>query len=379
MIRDLDPVWVDTAEGVDTTAAAIERAGWMALDTEADSLHSYFHKVCLIQVTAGDENYVIDPLVLDPEELAPLWAHVEDGGVPVLMHGADYDIRVLDRDHDTRIRGLVDTQIMAQLLGEPKTGLAALLAKEADVTLDKRHQRADWGHRPLTPSQIAYAAADTAYLRHLSRRLRDRLRDRGRWEWAEQEFSKLEGVRHRAVEPDPLAFERVKGVRALRGAARNRAFTLFEWRDAEARRIDIPPFKVLGNKPLVALAETPPKTPRELAKIDGIGPRFVRRWGRPVLAAIGRPDPAPERRRRQRQPDLSASEVRRIKRLSAVRDEVAADLGLEPGLVCSRATIQAVATRSPRCASSGDLAEAGLAGWRLAQLGPRFLDAISED
>jgi ribonuclease D len=379
MIEDLNPIWVDTSEGVKAAAEAAETEGHLALDTEADSLHSYFHKTCLIQVTAGDGNFVIDPLALEPDSLTPLWRVVEDPDVPVLMHGSDYDIRVLDRDYDVRIRGLVDTQIMAQVLGEPKTGLAAMLDKELEVVLDKRHQRADWGRRPLKPSQIAYAAADTAFLEPLAVRLRERLRAMGRWEWAEEDFLRLEQVRHRSVEPDPLAFERVKGVRALRGRARDRVFGLFQWRDREAQRLDIPPFKVLGNRQLVALAETAPESREKLEGIDGLGPRFVHRWGEMILKIVNRPQGAPQRVRRTRQPDLSAAEVRRVKLLSAARDEVAAELGLEPGMVCPKACVTAVASRSPRCASSADLQDAGLDGWRLEVLSEKLLEVFAAE
>ena len=377
MLKELNPVWVDTAEGV--REVVLERAGSLALDTEADSLHSYFHKTCLIQVTADEVHYVIDPLALDRSELESLWGVVEDPETPVFMHGSDYDIRVLDRDYSVRIRGLVDTQVMAQLIGEPKTGLAALLDKEFGVTLDKRHQRADWGRRPLTASQIAYAAADTAYLEALSTRLTERLASLGRGEWAGEEFRRLEGIRHRAAEEDPLAFERVKGVRGLRGGARDRAFALFRWRDSEARRLDIPPFKVLGNKPLLELAEKAPPDKNRMAGVAGLGPRFVRRWGAAVSKILERPDRAPDRRRKPRKADLAPVVVRRVKRLAAARDEVAAELGIEPGVICPRARIVAVASRSPRCQSQIDLEEAGLEGWRGKVLGPRFLTALADE
>jgi ribonuclease D len=378
MFEDLNPIWVDTPEGVREVAAEVEAAESLALDTEADSLHSYFHKVCLIQVTAGGKHYVIDPLALDAGDLAPLWSLVEDPAIPVLMHGSDYDIRVLDRDYETRIRGLVDTQIMAQVLGEAKTGLAALLEKEEGVVLDKRHQRADWGRRPLTRSQVAYAAADTAYLENLATKLRVRLEALGRWDWAVEEFRRLEGVRHRPAEPNPLTFERVKGVRSLRGSARDRAFALFEWREGEAARLDVPPFKVLGNKTLVALAEGAPKQTSELVKVDGIGPRFIRRWGGKVLQTIKRPSDAPQWERTRRQPEPAAAVVRRMKRLAAVRDEVATELALEPGLVCAKACALAVASHTPPCANIDDLRAAGLTGWRLEVLGPGFLATLGE-
>ena len=378
MMDELDPIWVDIPLGVDDAVAATRSAGWLALDTEADSLHSYFHKTCLVQVTAGHQNFVIDPLAMDSRDLSPLWEVIEDPEIPVLMHGSDYDIRVLDRDYETRIRGLVDTQSMAQVLGEAKTGLAALLEKEKGVVLDKRHQRADWGRRPLTRSQVVYAAADTAFLENLATKLRVRLEALGRWDWAVEEFRRLEGVRHRPAEPNPLVFERVKGVRSLRGSARDRAFTLFEWREGEAARLDVPPFKVLGNKTLVALAEGAPKQPSELVKVDGIGPRFIRRWGPKVLNAIKRPRDAPQWERTRRQPEPAPAVVRRMKRLAAVRDEVATELALEPGLVCAKACALAVASQTPPCANADELRAAGLTGWRLEVLGPRFLAALAE-
>lgn len=379
MSRDIHPIWVDSADGVAAVADACNAQRGLALDTEADSLHSYFHKTCLIQVTADGGNFVIDPLALEGSELRPLWELVQEPRAPVLMHGADYDLRVLDRDFSVRIRGLEDTQIMAQLLGEEKTGLAAMLDKELGVKLDKKYQRADWGRRPLTRSQVAYAAADTAHLAELAARLRARLEELGRWSWAVDEFARLEQVRHVEPELDPLAFERVKGARALRGGDRDRAYTLYEWRDAEARRLDVPPFKVLGNKPLVELARTPPETAAELANVDQLGPRFVRRWGRAVLRTLRTPKAAPTKRRGRKRPDVTPRVVRRVKRLSAVRDRVAADLGLEPGLVCARACVTEVAKREPVAGTRANLDSAGLDGWRLEVLGEAFLEALAED
>jgi ribonuclease D len=375
--ENLRPEWIDTAAGVRAAAELCAANGRLALDTEADSMHSYFHKVCLIQVTADGRHMVIDPLALAPGDLDPLWGVVSDPGVPVLMHGADYDFRVLDRDYGARIHGLQDTQIMALLLGEEKTGLAALLEKELGIHLDKRHQRADWGRRPLTRSQVAYAAADTAYLGGLGGLLRARLEGLGRWAWALEEFENLERVRFSAPEQDPLAFERIKGARALRGEARDRLFTLHGWREGIAQNLDVPPFKVLGNRQLVLLAEDPPADRAALGEVDGVGPRAVRRWGRELLHAVSHPKQAPKRVKAPRPPNPPPEVRRRLKNLSAARDAQAKALGLQEGLVCSRSCAEAVAARQPRCASFGDLAEAGLKGWRLEVLGEAFLAALA--
>ncbi len=378
-MSDLRPLWIDTPEGVREAADRCAVAKRIALDTEADSMHSYFHKVCLIQVSANGHHMVIDPLAVEPGDLQPLWEVVSNPAMPVLMHGADYDIRILDRDYGIRVAGLQDTQIMAQLLGEEKTGLAALLEKELGVLLDKKYQRADWGRRPLHAAQLAYAAADTAHLGDLVERLRTRLVSLGRWEWAVQDFRKLESVRHSTADPDPLLFERIKGGRGLRGTARDRLFSLHRWRDQQARSRDIPPFKVLGNKPLLAMAETPPSDLEELGEVVGVGPRAVRRWGRDLLRLIDRPRRAPERVRPPRPPTPDASERRRLKRMLAARDVKAEELGIQAGLLCSRGVAEAVSSHKPLCATVRDLADAGVEGWRLEVLGEDFLKAIAED
>lgn len=375
----LHPRWVDTAAGVAEVASRCRAAGRFALDTEADSLHSYFHKTCLVQVTAAREHFLVDPLALERGGLEPLWKVAGDPALRVLMHGADYDVRVLDRDYGVRIHGLEDTQIMALLLGEPKTGLAALLERDLGVGLDKRFQRADWGARPVGRALREYAAADTAWLEQLAAILRSRLEALGRWRWAVEEFRALEEVRHVPPEPDPYGFERVKGVRSLRGAARDRAFTLYEWREERARQADVPPFRILGNRPLVALAERPPDDLDGVAAVDGLGPRFARRLGSAVLEKLSRPRSAPPFRKGHREPAPPAALRLRLDRVAAVRDRRARELELPTGLLCPKATLSEVAFADPVPADRRGLEEAGLTGWRLEQLGDEVLAALGEE
>jgi ribonuclease D len=372
-IDELEPVWIDTPAGIDDVVKACRSSDHFALDTEADSLHSYFHKVCLIQVTAAYQHFLIDPLTLDHQSLSPLWQVVADPALPVIMHGADYDIRVLDRDFGARIGGLLDTQVMAQMLGEQKTGLGVLLAHELGITLNKKFQRANWGQRPLSDALLRYATADTAFLDALYTCFRKRLEALDRWQWVIEDCSRLETVRHVQPVPDPLAFERIKGARSLKGRARNRCFSLHGWREQVAQDQDLPPFKILGNQALLHLAQSPPADRRQLARQSGISSRLVRQWGKQVLACLQQPSVAPERQRRKSTSQHTSPQ--RTKRLLEVRDKIASELELDPGLVCPKALIQDVAAKGPT-SSTEELEARGLSGWRLELLGESFLTEL---
>ena len=375
MTDDLRPLWIDNPDAIENLADRCRTAGVFTMDTEADSLHSYFHKVCLVQISVAGQHAVIDPLAIEAEALSPLWEICGDPEIAVLMHGADYDIRVLDRDYEAEIHGLQDTQIMAMLLGEKKTGLASLLEANFDIALDKRHQRADWGRRPLTESMVAYAAADTAYLEALTSRLRVRLEDLGRWQWAREDFRRLEGVRHQSVDRDPRAFERIKGVNALRGTSRDRAFSLVEWREAQAQARDLPPFKVLGNQPLLQMAQTIPEGPKAMGMVPGIGPRFVQRYGKAIAELLTEPQEAPEWQRPQRRPPSDPGTKKRIARLIEARDAISKTLEIEGAVLCPRATLDAVAELGTGVDIQA-LKAAGMGGWRLEVLGEAFIEAL---
>ena len=186
----------------------------VALDTEADSLHSYFDKVCLIQMSIPGEDLIIDPLCKirsgevrrDPRRIA---------SIVKILHGADYDLRILNRDFGFTIANLIDTMVCSQLLGYEAFGLAALLERHFGFKVDKKHQRADWAMRPLPPDMLDYAATDTRHLIALADRLRDELTALGRWEWAVEEFARLEQIRFNEKDADEEPFRRLKGLGAL--------------------------------------------------------------------------------------------------------------------------------------------------------------------
>jgi ribonuclease D len=323
--------------------------GPVAFDTEADSFHHYRERLCLVQVSFGETDLVVDPLSgLDLGLLAPILA---DPSIPKLLHGADFDVRLLDRERGLTIAGLFDTMVAARLAGHDAVGLAALLERRFGVRLDKSLQRADWSLRPLTPRMVEYAVADTRWLAPLATELASELERLARTAWAEEAFRRIEALRFEEP-PADRAWMRIKGAGGLdrRGLAILRE--LHRTRDRVAREEDVAPFRVLGNGAAIEIARRRPRSPRDLRAIDGLGPRSYKPEGverilSAVAAALALPESSlPELPERPPPPD-PAFEAR-LRRVLRARDAVASELALDPGTLAPRAAIADTLVRLDR-------------------------------
>ncbi|MEX2294798.1 MAG: ribonuclease D, partial [Gemmatimonadota bacterium] len=223
---------VDDAGGLDSVGSALAGASRVALDCEAAGYHRYSDRLCLLQLTVGPKTFLLDPLAVNPEPVVgPL---LRDPAIEVVMHGADYDIRLLERDLGIALRGLIDTQIAAALIGSETVGLSSLLENRFGIRLSKKYQKADWAQRPLPDAMREYAAHDTSHLHELAEGLLAELDALDRVEWAREECRELEKVR---FEPnghqDPVT--RVKLARGLGAREVDRLREALEWRDEVAR------------------------------------------------------------------------------------------------------------------------------------------------
>ncbi len=373
--------YVTTPAQLVEVVAAMRGAPLVGVDTEAASLHRYVDRIYLVQLSTGAHTALLDPLALT--DLTPLVELLADAAVEKVFHDADYDLRVLDRDYGCRARRLFDTRIAAQLAGEPAVGLASLLEKYRGVTLAKAHQKADWSLRPLTPGMLAYAAADVEHLPALRAALRDRLAALGRLSWAEEEFAGLEALRWtRGSEPGAEeAWLRVKGVRILPPRQLAAFRELHRWREEAARRDDRAPFRIIGNEALLAVARALAATPAALAAIPTTAlPRSLAQRHGPALVdvvrralALAETDlPRPERSPRwPRDPDFDA----RVERLKAARNAAAERLALDPGVLCGRPLLAAVARARP-IDGAGLAAIDELRRWQVEVLGDALLRAL---
>jgi ribonuclease D len=338
------PEIVSTPRALLALVARLASEPILAVDLEADSLHHYQEKVCLIQISSPGESVIIDPLAVP--DLAPLAPILADPAVRKVFHGADYDIRSLHRDFGIEVHNLFDTMIACQLLGEKEVGLAAELLKRFGVELDKRYQKADWSKRPLPAGMIEYAVRDTSLLIELYKQLREELRAKGRLAWAEEESLLLTGVRAGARDGGPL-FLRFKGAAKMDPRTLAVLEELLRFRDDTARTLDLPPFKVMGTDTLRELAEKKPRRHGDLVGITGLSPKLVNRYARGILEVVARglalpPDELPCYPHPQRFVKDRLKEER-VKRLKLWREKKAAALGIEPGILANNSLLEAVA------------------------------------
>jgi len=372
------PVYLDTTSTVDTFLASIANARILALDTEGASFHRFVDRIYLLQLSTREHTAILDPIPIGkPPTLGQL---LEDSGVEIVFHDADYDLRLLRQDYGWLVRNIFDTRLAAQLLGIKSFGLAALLERYFGVKLDKKFQRADWSMRPLSQGMLDYAAQDTIHLLELRDRLHHELDRAGRLDWPREEFALLEVTRW--ADEDPAAsFLRIKGARDLTRRELALLRELVPWRDDIARAMDRATFRVLGNEQLLEIAKRRPSSRDELATIKGMPRGLLDARAGEMIAAVQRglavPDAElprfPKSPRWDRDPDFES----RVSALKAVRDEAAVRLDLDPGVLCSRDRLEAVARKKPKSLEELD-SVTELRKWQRQVLGEAFVNALSK-
>lgn len=370
-------VYLDTDAAVTEWLAAAKGARRLALDTEGASFHRFIDRIYLLQLSTDSAHAVIDPLAIQSPAL--LGAMIEDPKVEIVFHDADYDLRLLHQDYGWNVRNVFDTRVAAQLLGLKAFGLAALLEAYFEIKLDKKHQRADWSMRPLTADMLDYAAQDTIHLLGLRDLLHEQLVKKDRLAWAKEEFERLESVRW-ASDDSGNGFLKVKGARDLT----RRELAVFKelvlWRDTAALKLDRATFRVVSNEVLLEAAKGHPASKESLGNIKGMPRGILERAANDMVAAIDRGlavDEAnlpkfPKSARWDRDPDFD----HKVGGLKAVRDAAATRLELDPGVLCSRERMEAVARMLPG-EPSEILQIPEFRRWQVAELGDGFVKALA--
>lgn len=360
-----DYVYVREPAALERLMRRLRAAQSVGLDTEADSLHNYAEKVCLIQLTVGDGHFVVDPLSgLDLGAFIEVLADKR-----LILHGADYDLRLLRAWKGFRPRGEVfDTMIAAQLLGIEQIGLASLVEQLLDVALVKDSQKSDWSRRPLSETQLRYAVNDTRYLEALAERMHGELLQWERVAWHRESCRAMVEATGRDRVRDPEDTWRIKGAGRL--SRRQLAYLreVWHWRDTLARRVNRPTFKVLQNQKILELVEWAdahpgvtleqgPKLPRDIVgsrrralghALDRVAAMLESEW--PELRR-----PAP--------PDVLPFNDRELDALRTECMRIATELGIAPSTLAPKAALENIARTRPR-SEEEIMACSGLLAWQ---------------
>ena len=346
------PILVEDEKGLAELVEDLSGQREIAFDTEADSFYSYREKVCLVQVTVEDRDYVVDPL--GGLDLAPLGPVLADPDKIKVFHDGEYDVLILKREHGFEFAGIFDTRVAAATLGMEAPGLAAVLHEHFDVEIDKSMQRSDWAKRPLTEKQIQYARFDTHYLLPLMDELKTELEERGRAMIVDAECRRLEALEPVPPRFHPDEFVKVKGVRKLEQSAWQTVRELYSLREELAEKADVPPFRIMRNPTMLDVARIQPKSGSELGKISGFSARMVRSFGDRVLKALdharelGPLKKLPILPKRDGTEGMSEIESELYDRLKKWRKGVAERKKIEASYLLNRHTMARIARTRPK-------------------------------
>lgn len=324
---------IDTDHKLADFLPELAAAPWVAVDTEADSLHAYPEKLCLLQISIPDRDVLVDPL--SRTELTPLWEVLVRR--ELVFHAADYDLRLMAKHHSFVPMALFDTMLAARLIGCRQFGLANLVEQFLGLKLEKGPQKSDWARRPLTERMENYARNDTRHLQPLSDLLRQRLAEKGRLDWCAESCRRLIAESTAPVQVDEDLNWRIKGSAKLSRLSLAVLREIWHWREAEARRANKPPFFIFQHDALIRLADAAAHggdwsglIPRRYS------PRRVEALRRALEAGLATPPARQPKILRGKQYFPTEREKARFTELRNVRDARATELDLDPTLIASK-------------------------------------------
>ena len=365
------PTWVATPAALQEMVRHLGAQSRIAVDTESNSLYVYRERVCLIQCSTLEEDYLVDPLAL--ADLSPLAPILADAGIEKVFHAAEYDLICLRRDFGFIIANLFDTMQAARILGYTAVGLDAMLTEKFGVVVNKRLQKANWGARPLLPEMLHYARIDTRYLLPLREILYAELEQRDRWLLAREDFVRLAVVNKPKPKSNAPAWGRIAGGKNLSCRELTILSEMVACRERIAKRLDRPPFRVMGNATLLAIVHAVPRSLDDLSAV-GLTQKQMMYFGASILQAVQRGLEAPLVQWPKCKRPEDAFHFR-LDLLKSWRKRIAQKMGVESDIVLPPVYLCAIAEKYPR--NEKELAAIMLQSpWRLKHFGAQILDLL---
>jgi ribonuclease D len=348
-----EAIWIDRDDELPALAQRLESQAWIGVDTEFLRERTFFPKLCLLQLTAAGQIWLVDTLRIS--SLDALMPALTAALARKVIHSARQDLEAVYLSTKRVMSPVFDTQIAAGCIGlKPQVGYAELVKTLLDVTIPKGQTRTDWSKRPLTRDQLDYAADDVLYLADVANLLSQRLEELGRESWVLQDCLELEDKQ--LYEPDPAqAWGRLRGLAQLAPASRGRAKTIAVWREKQARARDLPRAWILSDAAIFSTAQgsVPPLNDSLAASLEVA----LKEASNEVLDQEPSQDARPT-------PEQKAV----IERLSKIVDARAAELAVNAEILAPRGELKALAM--------GKRDSHALKGWRKKEIGTELLEAI---
>jgi ribonuclease D len=344
----------------------------LAIDTEANSLFAYQEQVCLIQISTNTTDYIVDPLPLD--DLTSLGMIFKNPEIEKVFHASEYDILIMHDDFDFKFNNLFDTMLAAQILGREKLGLDTLLEEIVGIKVNKKHQRANWGKRPLPNDMLQYAQMDTHYLIKIRQALAAELKEKGFTSIAAEDFKRACQVHRQPKGENIASCWRINGARKLLPQKAAVLAKLCEYREDVAKKRNLPVFKVLSANTLLLLAEESPTSVNQLQRLNLPGGKALQRHAEGLVGAIqgglaSKPELPPRKQR------LDDSYLAREKALRDWRKINARKMNVNSAVVLPRDIMYSLISQNPKTRS--DLANVLKdVPWRLERFGDDILSIL---
>lgn len=367
-------LFVRDAHSWATCLSHIQRVNQLAIDLESNSLYAYKERICLIQLSTREQDFIVDPF--SDINLAPLGDIMADEHVEKVFHAAEYDLILMSREHSWTVSNLFDTMWAARILGIERIGLANMLGDRYGLKLDKKFQRANWSERPLSAEMLAYAQSDTHFLLRLRDDLYSSLDELGRLDEAHELFAEQCDVTIPDTSFSEHALWQFDGVNEMSNRKRAILWQLLVYRDKKAQKQDRPLFKVFSDRTLRELVERQPRSQYQLRDIHGMSHSQIRRYGRDILRQIessrNKPYPSRPRNTHKRPTD---DVLERYDKLREWRKVTAVKRGVPSDVILSRNSLWELARINPT--STEQLATvASLGPWRKQTYGAALIDLL---
>ena len=342
------PEFINEQPAFDELMEQLQKEKILAIDTEANSLYAYQEQVCLIQISTATKDYIVDPLPLD--DLRSLGLIVKNPEIEKVFHASEYDILIMYNDFGFEFNNLFDTMLAAQILGREKLGLDTLLEEIVGIKVNKKHQRANWGKRPLPNDMLQYAQMDTHYLIKIRQVLAAELKEKEFTSIAAEDFNRACQVHRQPKEENIASCWRINGARKLLPQKAAVLAKLCEYREDVAKKRNLPLFKVLSSKTLLLLAEESPTSVNQLHSLNLPGGKALQRHAEGLVGAIqdglvSKPELPPQRER------LDDSYLAREKALRNWRKVKARKMKVNSAVVLPRDIMYNLISQNPKTSS----------------------------